>query len=165
MTLEELSYANFYLTILSIIVTTVSIGVAIFQASGAKKYARKALMLTERDRSNEAIILIQNIRNSLVNIQTVLNPNRNKGENPIGKVNEFGADVKRHFNELKKIFPDSQVDLLNGIKKYNMFIDLLINAKKVREIKLEQISDFESYLDEIQNSMKRQQAENSEDLS
>ena len=46
-----------------------------------------------------------------------------------------------------------------------MFIDLLINAKKVREIKLEQISDFESYLDEIQNSMKRQQAENSEDLS
>ena len=166
MTLEQL---NFYLTILSIVVTVIGVILTILsliQAAGANKYAKKALLVTERDRFNEVISIIQDIKSYLVSIQSATNPlNRRKGENPVKKVNEFGEKIKVKFNDLKRIFPDSRIDLLDKSKEYCLLIDSLISAKRASEIKSSKISDFDSYLDDIQTSIKKEQAKSADELS
>ena len=181
---EQISSANLYLTIVSIIITAIGIVVSLVTswvfimitigiviivigiAIWLGKHTKKVSILTEPDRFNEMEVFIQKIRDCILNIQSIMNPNnRKKGENPIKKINGFGEEIKMTLNDLKRVFPNSQVNLLVKGKRYNSFINSIINAKKVGEIKLDKISAFDNYLDEIQTSIKKEQAKSVEELS
>lgn len=167
---ELLNFWNFILTIISVAVTIIGIiatMVSINQASRAKDYAKKAMILVERDGFKEALEKIENIKAAIDNIHKFLFPkscNLNRGKSPFKQIKKEAVQIKSDFNELKFIFPNSQISILDS-KAGLSLINKILDAKSLREFSNDVLENFETYIDKLQNTIKQIQFENTDKLS